>query len=76
MAKANSTITFCGVTFSRDENFGPITLGRMFGKNLPRHFRIARDGSVPIAIVIRYIKKQGEIGLQMMQDESDIMIPR
>lgn len=76
MAKANSTITFCGVTFSRDEVFGPSTLRAIYNKDIPRHFRVARDGSVPVLVVLRDLNKQGAIGLQRMIDESDIVKPK
>lgn len=75
MAKANSTISAFGITFSREERFGPATLSSMFGKKLPRHFRITRDGSVAVPVVLRYLQKQGQAGLQQMHEESEIVIP-
>lgn len=76
MAKSNSTICFCGVTFSRDEVFGPSVLKSIFGASLPSHFRVTQDGAVPVPVVIRHLRRQGKIGLQRMNDESDLIAPR
>lgn len=74
MADANS-IEIAGITVGSAEVFGPSTLRRMFGARLPAHFRIDRDGSVPVSVVARYLQRQGEIGLRAMLDESEIVTP-
>lgn len=75
MAKANHTVDIFGVTYGPDEVFGPSTLRRMFGARLPAHFRIDRDGSVPVTVVARHLQRQGEMGLRMMLEESEIVAP-
>lgn len=74
MANAHS-IEIHGLTFGPTDVFGPATLHRMFGDTLPRHFRIARDGSVPVPVVGRYLQRQGEDGLRAMLDDSEIVTP-
>ncbi|HDR8948439.1 TPA: hypothetical protein QDA71_005505 [Burkholderia vietnamiensis] len=76
MAKANSTVCICGITFARNEVFGPATLHAMFGSPIPSRLRVARDGSVSVLSVARYLQQQGEHGLQRMIDESAIVQPR
>jgi len=75
MANANSTICICGIEFAHDEVFGPAALRSMFGDRvLP--LRVNRDGSIPVLSVAHYLREQGEIGMQRMIDESEIVRPR
>lgn len=76
MAKANSTVCICGIEFGRNEAFGPATLRQMFGDRIPSRLRVQRDGSISVLSVARYLRTQGEIGLQYMIDESEIVRPR
>lgn len=74
MANTHS-IEVHGIPFGPDEVFGPATLRHMFGATLPRHFRIARDGSVPVHTVVSHLQRQGEAGLRAMLDESETVTP-
>ncbi|WP_334021995.1 hypothetical protein [Burkholderia orbicola] len=76
MAKSNSTVCICGITFARNEVFGPATLHAMFGSLIPSRLRVARDGSASVLSVARYLQKHGELGLQRMIEESEIVRPR
>lgn len=74
MANSHS-IEVLGITFGPGEVFGPATLRHMFGAPLPRHFRIARDGSVSVRVAVRHLQRQGEAGLLAMLAESETVIP-